>query len=243
MKKSFLMATLAAVLVLPACSVPHMAVEPAFMQKAEELPVAGRTTFRPSGNFNIGDFTVANVDRGWRRMRDFSIFSYHNIDAKQQYQFSLQDGQGEEWYVFGASRLHDKSLRSNTGVTIDVSPNREYYASHFTSPESGDWHLLTVDPGDYLRRNKFEGEVSNGRTTYTISPVYKFEGRSLPMSEIIGYEFMNGDEVVGAVQVINNGKAWLLPDLPRDIRMVLASAMASLLLYEKLDEPVENFEP
>ncbi|MDX5422325.1 MAG: hypothetical protein LPK14_08740 [Hymenobacteraceae bacterium] len=242
MKKCLLMASLAGVLVLPSCSVPPMAVEPSFKQQAEELPVEGRKVFKPNGGFTIGDYTVANVSRGWRNMSGFSIFSYHNIKARQQYQFSLQNGQGGEWYVFGASKLQDKSLRSDTGLTIQVAPNREYYASHFTSPESGQWHLLTVDPGHYLEREKFEGEVSNGTTTYKVAPVYKFEGKSLPVSDIIGYEFLNGEEVVGAVQVVNNGKVWMRPDLTSDTRMVLASAMASLLLYEKLNESVEDHE-
>ncbi len=242
MRKYILMASLAGALVLPGCSVPPMAVESSFKHQAEVLPVEGRKFLKPNGSFNIGKYTVADVHRGWRNMGGFSIFSYNNIKAKQQYQFSLQDGQGSEWYVFGASKLQQKSLKSNTGVTIEVAPNMEYYGSHFTSPESGQWHLLTIDPRHYLERKKFEGELSNGTTTYTIAPVYKFEGKTLPVSEIIGYEFKVGNAIVGAVQVVNNGNAWMSPGLTPDTRMVLASAMASLLLYEKLDEAVENFE-
>ena len=223
------------------CTVPHMAVAPDFQQTAEELPITGRKFLKPNGDFQIGHYTVANIHRGWRNMGGFSIFSFNNISAKQQYEFSIQDGKGSEWYVFGASRLKDKSLRSNTGVTIDVGPNIEYYASHFTSPESGQWHLLTADPNQYLRRRKFQGELSNRTTTYTIAPVYNFEGKGLPMSDLIGYEFKEGDKVVGAVQVINNGKVWVSPQLSPDTRMVLASGIASLLLYEKLNESVENF--
>jgi hypothetical protein len=241
MKEHLLTASLACILALAGCTVPHMAVAPDFQQHAEELPIEGRRFLKPNGNFQIGNYTVANVHRSWRNMGGFSIFSYNNIKARQKYEFSLQDGEGSEWYVFGASRLQDKSLRSNIGVTIDVGPNMEYYASHFTSPESGQWHLLTVDPGNYLERKKFKGELSNRRTTYTIAPVYKFEGKGLPMSDVIGYEFKDGDKVVGAVQVINNGKAWVSTQLNPDARMALACGMASLLLYEKLDESVENF--
>ena len=242
MKKYLSFAVVALMLSLSACSVPHMALESNFKSQAQEMPVEGRKIFKPNGNFKIGDYTVANVHRGWRNMGGFSIFSYNNIKARQQHQFSLQHEQGQEWYVFGASKLQEKSLKSNTGLTIRIAPNLEYYASQFTSPESGQWHLLTVDPGDYIRRKKFEGELSNGKTTFTIAPVYKFEGKGLPMSDIIGYEFKNGDETVAAVQVVNNGKVWMKPEADADTRMVLASAMASLLLYEKLNESTENFE-
>lgn len=242
MKKHLLSTAIAGVLLLSACSVPHMALQSNFKSQAQELPIEGRSALKPNGNFKIGDYTVANVHRGWRNMGGFSIFSYNNVKARQQYQFSLQSGQNSEWYVFGASKLHEKSLKSNTGLTIQLAPNREYYASHFTSPQSGQWHLLTVDPGNYIKRNKFEGELSNGTTTFNILPVYNFEGKTLPMSEIIGYEFRLGDKTIGAVQVINNGKVWLTPETDEDTRMVLASAMASLLLYEKLNEAFENNE-
>lgn len=62
------------------------------------------------------------------------------------------------------------------------------------------------------------------------------------MSDVIGYELDMEYKVVSAVQVINNGKVWVSPQLNPDTRMVLASGMASLLLYEKLNETVENFE-
>lgn len=235
-------ASLAFMLAFTNCTIPQMAVSPELQQNALELPIEGRKILKPNGNFQIGNYTVANVRRGWKNIGGFSIFSYNNINVRQRYEFSLQDGKGSEWYVHGASKLKDKSLRSNTGVTIDVGPNMEYYASHFTSPESGQWHLLTVDPGNYLERRKFKGELSNRRTTYSIVPVYKFEDTKLPMSDVVGYEFKDGEKVVGAVQVVNNGKVWVIQQLSPDARMVLASGMASLLLYEKLNETVENTE-
>lgn len=237
MKKSFLLASLAGVLVLSSCSVPPMAVESSFKQQAEELPVAGRKVLKPNGDFTIGDYKVANVHRGWRRGSGFNILGYDNVKASQKYEFSLQDAKGGgEWYVFGASRLHEKNLKSNNGITIQLAPNREYYSSYFTSPESGQWQLVTVDPGHYFARKEFEGQVTNGRMLYQVKPVYKFEGKALPPGDILGYEFRDGNEVVGAVQVVNNGKVWIRPDLPQDTRMVLASAAASLLLYDKLKD-------
>ncbi|CAM3558855.1 hypothetical protein POKO110462_09175 [Pontibacter korlensis] len=236
-------AVLPGVLALQSCSVPNMAVDSTFKQQAQELPVEGRKTFKPNGNFLIGDYTVANVQRGWKNGGDFNLFGYENVKSKQQHELSLQSAEGREWYIFGASRLHEKNLKSNNGFTIRLSPNLEYYASYFTSPESGQWHLLTADPGHYQDRERFEGELSNGSTVYTVSPVYKFEGKGLPLPDIVGYEVKAGNELLGAVQVLNNGKVWLQPNLTNDTRMVLASAMASLLLYEKLHDSNLSLEP
>jgi len=240
MKNYLIIASLAVATILPGCTVPQMAVESNFKQQAEELPVKGRKAFKPNGSFIVGNYTVANVERGWVKQSGFSIFGYHDEKATQKYQLSLQNGQGSEWYIFGASYLGIKSLQDGKDLTIELDPAKEYYASHFTSPESGSWRLVTLDPRHYLERKNFEGELSNGNTTFKIAPVYQFEGKSLPMSEIIGYEFRDAGGVVGAVQVINNGKVWLKPELGQDTRMVLASAMASLLLYNKLDESLQN---
>ncbi|MCX2741948.1 hypothetical protein [Pontibacter anaerobius] len=242
MKKGLLAAVLAGVLALQGCSVPHMAMESSFRQQAQELPVEGRKVLKPNGNFLIGGYTVANVHRGWKNSGGFNLFGYEYVKSRQRHEFSLMSAQGTTWYVFGASRLHEKNLKSNNGISIRLSPNLEYYASYFTSPESGQWHLLTADPGHYQDRRRFEGELSNGSTVYTVAPVYKFEGKTLPLPDIVGYEFKNGTEVLGAVQVLNNGKVWLQPNLTEDTRMVLASTIASLLLYEKLHDTNTSLE-
>lgn len=239
MKKALLSVALAGVLMLPSCKLPNMAMEPTFKQQAQELPVEGRKVFKPNGSFHIGEYKVANVNRGWQKAGGFSILGYENIRMSQRYEFSLQDVTGNEWYVFGASQLQEKNLRSDNGITLAVGRNLEYFVSHFTSPESGQWRLLTVDPGQYLMRKKFEGELSNGSDHYKVVPVYKMEDSKLPSSDIAGYEFQSGGERVAAVQVINNGKVWLAPDLGDDTRMVLLSAAASLLLYDKLHGTTE----
>lgn len=239
MKKYLLITALAGVLALPSCTLPNMAVESSFKQQSQELPVEGRKAFKPNGSFSIGPYKVANVDRGWKNAGGFSILGYENINLNQQYEFSLQDNAGRKWYVFGASRLQEKNLRSGNGITLAVGKNLEYFASHFTSPVSGQWRLLTVDPGQYLMRKKFEGELSNGSTNYKVMPVYKMEDAKLPSSDIVGYEFLNDGKRIAAVQVINNGKVWLAPALEEDERLVLLSAASSLLLYNKLHGTTE----
>lgn len=199
----------------------------------------GRKAFKPNGSFTIGGYTVANVNRGWKNAGGFSILGYESIKQSQRYEFSLQSPAGSQWFVFGASRLQEKNLRSDKGITLAVGKNLEYFSSHFTSPESGQWRLLTVDPGQYLMRKKFEGELSNGIDLYKVVPVYKLEDAKLPSADIVGYEFRKGDVRMAAVQVINKGKVWLAPDLGNDTRLVLLSAAASLLLYDQLHDTAE----
>lgn len=235
MKKLLLGVALAGVLVLPSCTLPNMAVESTFKEQAQELTVEGRKAYKPNGSFMVGEYRVANVNRGWKNAGGFTIFGYENIRINQRYEFSLQSPTGQQWFAFGASQLQEKNLRSEDGLTrISVGKNLEYFVTHFTSPESGPWRLLTVDPGQYLMRKKFEGELTNGGDFYKIRPIYKMEDTKLPASDIVGYEFLRDGELVAAVQVINHGKVWLAPELDDDARMVIVTAASSLLLYDKL---------
>ncbi|MEJ8758474.1 hypothetical protein WG947_15780 [Pontibacter sp. H259] len=240
MKKYLLVALLAGVSIFTSCTVAQMAVTPDFMEQAEELPIEGRSMVKPNGSFTIGNYTVANRKRGWVQKSGFSIFGYHDQEATQKHHFSLQNAQGNIWYIFAASYLGITSLQDGKGLTIELSPNMEYYASQFTSPQSGTWRLVTIDPRHYFERKKFTGELSNGTNTFKIEPVYSFKGSKFPTSDVLGYEFKDATGVVGAVQVINNGKVWIKPGLDADTHMVLTSAMASLLLYEKLEQTIEN---
>lgn len=48
---------------------------------------------------------------------------------------------------------------------------------------------------------------------------------------------------LGVVQVLNNGHVWLKPNQSPNNRMVLASAMATFLLYNKLYDATTSIEP
>ncbi|MBJ6117810.1 hypothetical protein JAO76_06390 [Pontibacter sp. BT310] len=241
MKKYLLFTAIAGVFSITACTLPRMALESSFQQEAEELPIEGRKFYKPNGKFSIGSYQVADVKRGWRNSSRSSLFIYENVEASQRYQLSVQDSAGQKWYIYAAADLQKKSLNVD-GWKFKLAPNLEYYASYFTSPESHAWRFITADPGHPMDREDFMGQLSNGETTFTVKPVYNFEGSNLPVSEIIGYEFLLENEAQAAVQVLNGAKVWMKPELTPDTRMVLASAMASLLLYEKLNETVENGE-
>ncbi|MBD1397231.1 hypothetical protein H9Q13_08650 [Pontibacter sp. JH31] len=234
MKNVLLRVALAGVLALPSCTLPNMAVEPTFKEQSQELTVEGRKAYKPNGSFMVGNYRVAQVNRGWRNASGFSMLGYENIKMNQRYEFSLQSPAGDQWFAFGASRLQEKNLRSDNGITLAVGKNLEYFVTHFTSPVSGQWCLLTVDPGQYVLRKKFEGELSNGGQHYKIAPIYKLEGSKLPAGDIVGYEFLQDGKRMAAVQVINHGKVWLAKELEEDSRMVLLTAASSLLLYDKL---------
>ncbi|NEM96505.1 hypothetical protein [Pontibacter burrus] len=240
MKKHLIIASLAVATTLSACTVPQMAVESSFKQQAEELPIAGRNMFKPNGSFTIGNYTVVNVKRGWVQKSSTNIFGYNENEARQKYQLTLQNEQGQQWSVASASYLGIKSWEDGNGLTIELSPNMEYYASQIISPDGEEWRVLTIDPRHYFKRKDFVGELTNGSTTFKLEPVYKFEGKSLPLSEIVGYAFRDANGMVGAVQVINGGKVWLKPDLQADTRAVVASAMASFLLYNKIEESFQD---
>jgi len=241
MKKYLLIAAIAGTNTFTGCTLPPIVLESSFKQEAEELPIEGRKFFKPNGRFMIGSYLVTDIKRGWRKSSGFSLFIYEKVKASQQYQLSVQDNTGQKWNIYAAADLQEKSLNMG-GWKFDVAPNLEYYASYFTSPESNAWRFITADPGHYMARKDFRGELSNAEMTFKVIPVYKFEGNNFPASDIIGYEFLLDDEAQAAVQVLNGGKVWMKPGLSSDLKMVIASAAASLLLYEKLKDAEGDIE-
>lgn len=149
MKKYLYLAAVLGVISLAGCTVPPMALDSSFKEQAEELPIAGRKVFKPNGNFTIGSYVVSDIRRGWRKSSGFSLFIYDNIKSNQQYELSVQDDAGHKWYIYAAANLEERSINFD-GWDFDVSPNVEYYASYFTSPESNAWRFITADPGHYL---------------------------------------------------------------------------------------------
>jgi hypothetical protein len=74
------------------------------------------------------------------------------------------------------------------------------------------------------------GEIG-GENPWTIRSVLVTEGSPISSSEPLGYEILRGGEVIGAVEVINRGRVWMVPSLDPGDQQRVAAAAAALLLF------------
>ncbi|WP_210462117.1 hypothetical protein [Rufibacter roseolus] len=238
-KKLFFSAIASALLGFSGCSVPDMKVSESFQQEATVMPVVGRSAFRVSlgkeKGFGFGSYRLEDISRGWTRRSDLGSL-IQATEAYQKYSFLLRDTvQGKTVDVQAAAMLNAVTAQAD-GWSANLNKQREFLQVAFRSPESGDWRLALADPGNFMERRNFTGKLTNGTYEIEVLPLYRWEGKSLPSGTALGYEFSRDGQVLASVQTVNNGKVWFRNTLSPDLRLVLASACGSLLLYNKLDE-------
>ncbi|WP_192822927.1 hypothetical protein [Rufibacter sp. LB8] len=231
----------AALLLGVGCSVPDMQVSQSMTSGGEALPVVGRSAFRLSlgaeKGFGFGQYQLQEIHRGWTSRADSPPDQIIQVnEAYQKYRFSLLDTASQKTWLVQAAAIQDATKAQAAGWSVELSKQQEFLKVAFTSPESGTWTLALADPGHYLQRKDFVGKFSNGKQEIDVAPVYKFDGKSIPSSEPLGYEFSKEGAVLASVQTVNNGKVWLNKALAPDLQMALASSCAALLLYQKLGE-------
>ncbi|RNI23496.1 hypothetical protein [Rufibacter latericius] len=238
--KTFFFSSVAIVLLsVASCSVPDMKVSEGMQQNTTTMPVVGRSAFRLSlgkeKGFGFGSYRLEEIQRAWTQRTDLGNLIQVS-EAFQKYSFGVKDTvQQKTWFVQAAAMLNATTAEAG-GWSVNLNKQREFLQAAFASPESGEWRLSLADPGTYMERVNFNGKLSNGRYDIEVSPLFKWEGKSLPSGTPLGYEFSREGQVLASVQTINNGKVWLKSTLSPDLQMVLASACSTLLLYNKLDE-------
>ncbi|MFC6996286.1 hypothetical protein [Rufibacter roseus] len=223
---------------LSSCKVADMHQDAALAKTASEVPVVGRKALRPNKDFQLGAYAVTNIRRSWTRTSGFSFFQVEGSRKSQRYEFVLRDSAGLETYVTAEAGVSSQSIPLGKVFSIELGgENREVFVSSIQAGSSGAWQLITKDPGNDILFKDFSGVLQNGATQIRVEPVYQYQNSYRGSStEILGYEFKSGVELLGAVQVSGRGKLWLKNELTSEQRKVLSAASASLLLYRKLNQ-------
>lgn len=224
---------------LTSCKVADMYQDAALAQTATEVPVVGRKALRPNKDFHIGAYTVTNVRRSWVRSSGFSLFQLEATRKSQRFGFTLRDSAGHETYVSSEAGISSQEIPLGKIFSVELGgENREVFVSNIQAGSSGVWQLVTKDPGADILFKDFSGVLKNAEAEIRIEPVHQYQNANRGSSQdILGYEFRDGMELLGAVQVNGKGKMWLKNDLSPEQRKVLSAAAASLLLYRRLNQP------
>ncbi len=114
---------------LSGCQVAHMALPQDLQSESSELTVEGRSGLIFNKSFYFGPYQVTDVHRGWTKGKGFSIWGYSASEAKQKYEFSVNESDRTTWEVQCAtgadwSQLESKGFLGGT-FTIEFSSNRQ----------------------------------------------------------------------------------------------------------------------
>ncbi len=219
---------------LSSCQMAHMVLPQSLQSEASELTVEGRQ-FSLDESFHFGPYHVTNVHRGWTSTNSISMSGYSASEAKQQYEFSVDELDRTAWEVQCATGVNWSQLELQDflgGVlTIGSSPDRQL-ACTLKQQDGERLSKLVMAQSD--SETALQGIMTDGATQIDISATHKLATSPFPLREPTGYMFHIEDRLVGAVEIINKGTVWLDDSVTPEIRSALAATSSVLLLYRDI---------
>ena len=219
------------------CREAQMASPPE-LSNTPPMKVSGRQGFGFNNNIAFGPFKVTGIGRGWRETTAWAFFSPENYNSRQSSEFTVQSLGGLTLKANCATNVDQVVAErflgsgSNPIRVSEVLAGRTNYVCGFKPLEGGpDWKLAL---GADAMRPLLAGVLSNGSQTIHVEGTNALEGSHIPLSEPTGYRFSLNGRAVGAVEVINDGRVWMSPDLGPEQQSALAAGAAALMIYRDL---------
>ncbi|KIX12953.1 hypothetical protein [Dethiosulfatarculus sandiegensis] len=227
--------TVLACLIFGGCTPAHMALESGFKQKADHMPVKGRQGFNFQESFSFGPYKAANVQRGWTHSTAWGFLGYEDFSAEQDYQFELINQQGKTWQVNCALGVRQKLIQTLLGdnkgsFTWEISRHGNMACTILQGDKTNSWRLVMARSTGETALN---GLLFSNVKTIQVKGSNRLAGSSITLSDPTGYFFKQAGGIVGAVEVINQGAVWLLPNTENS-RDPMAAASAALMLYQDI---------
>ena len=236
--KWFLSCVVGAVL-LGACTVPHMRVDPALADRSAALPVSGRDGWLIEQELAFGGYRSGPVSRGWTKGYDYPFFIRFS-GAREKLRFAVRADSGLEAMVHCAGKLREQDLRVFRDY-FDVNIGTTDSFAGTVLLDGGlryDFYVDNLNTQQNLGHRAVEGEATaQGAEAVRLRPVWQLaSGQRWPGTEAIGIEMLREGRVIGAVETVSAGRVWIDSDLPGEDRLLIASLASALLLRSGLAE-------
>ena len=226
-------------LFIAACHPARMALPSEIDQSFDEWPVSERNYFLDE-SFAFGPYSVAEVHRSWTTkiswgagMDQWMITDSH---ATQKYEFQIsQHGSVEQgakcatdvaWNQLDLENVLGKKSTFTWGLASDTSLVCSLMFKGLPS-----WSLIAQQRTD---DRSLSGIMTNREAEILVNATRELSGDSWPLTEAAGYLFTLSGRLIGAVEVINDGRIWVRKSESKEIQQAVASGAAALLLYREI---------
>ena len=222
---------------LAACTTAKMACPPGLSASAVEMPVTGRQGFGLSESFRFGPYDVSDVHRGWRVTTAWGIFGYGSSKSEQPFEFKLRAPDNAAWQAHCAAGVRWNEMELNnfmdTGGSLEWGlSSHALFTCEFSPPDKKKpWKMVMKQETQDL---VMDGLLGDGATRISVKGTRELAGGAWPLTEATGYLFYRDQDLVGAVDVVNQGAVWIEKDLADDTRSAMAASASALLLYRDL---------
>lgn len=230
-----LMIGAALALLLQACAVtePAMRVDD-HLAANPPMNVEGRDGWQVRQVITFGEFRTGPVKRGWTRGYDYPFF-IRFTGAREKLSFDTVDGSGRVAEVYCAGKLSEQDLhRVARAVDINLR-TKDLFSGTVVIGEEEPYDFFVEDLNQNRTSGEVYGRVRGPGVDLGFRPVWHLAtGQKTWDTRPLGIEFVDGDEVVAAVETVNDGRVWLNGALEPRHRLVIAGVASALLLRSDL---------
>ena len=218
---------------LVAWTVPEMKLD-AQLSGIEPMNVKGRQGWQIKQVLRFGEFQAGPVKRSWTKGYDYP-FIIRFTAAKEKMAFDAIDASDRRAGFFCIGKLSEQDFHKFKEY-FDINLRTKDVFSCTVAVEGEPVYDLFVED---LNQNRTSGDVTGalrgGGLDIAVRPVWQLaSGKKTWDIRPLGYEFADGETVVGAVETVNDGRVWLDDTLEPEPRLVLAGLASALLLRSDL---------
>lgn len=239
MNKVIALGIIAISTLLSACQTPDMALSDAKLAQTPGWKVSGRQGFLFRQKLSYGSFVTSRVNRGWTRSYQVPFF-IHFQGARQRLSFTQFSPDSSFAEVMAVNKFQSKELpllRDFFRITLDYE-NSFAGVVVLNGDSNQTWEFLMHGVAGNLFR-EVGGFARHGQDSIFINPVTRYNrSNSWSGPGVLGYEFIQNGQVLGAVELINRGKVWVQPHLEMQQQLLVSSLSSALLLYQNLEDQV-----
>ena len=219
--------------ILLAWTVPAMKLDDQ-LSGAEAMAVSGRQGWQVKQVIAFGDFRIGPVKRGWTKGYDYP-FIIRFTSAKEKLSFDTVDQSDRRAQAFCAGKLSEQDFHKFQEYFDINLRTRDVFSCTVALGGSQTYDFFVDDLNQNRTSGTVTGSLRGSGLDVAIRPVWHLSnGKKTWDTRPLGMEFVEGDAVLGAVEIINEGRVWLDDSLSADHRLVLASAASALLLRSDL---------
>lgn len=232
----------------PASAQKFIKIDDQLREHSQPMTVK-RKGFNAVGKWEFGSYRVIDGASGWMKSSTRSpLFGDYTSTSSSVKKYFVLINDTDTCTVnineFRNIETDDGSWFSQNilNSTPELTKAQGVFEAEFQfSADTAVWMLAVIFPvaveidgtHEWDKGTKFQGILTNNHTSIEIKEVtLRQDGKSPLLSMLFGYEFMEGSQSLGAVQVRPSNKmyVWLRDDLDNSLKFILANAAVAMLV-------------
>ncbi len=194
------------------------------------MEVKGRGGGMPGQKLTFGDYFSGKVERRVA-VTDEDAYAISSQTTRDTMLFEVFDTTGNSSKVFCLSKSSELNLPvTSEKYPVTVGSQDVCIGRIVLDANSPSWNFTIENPNAIATDVFSEGVISNNQTSIIIKDIHHNSRGKLMKDQMLGFEFWEGDKVIGAVELMGGGRILIKNSLPQDLKFLIATTSATMLL-------------